>query len=54
MTARPPLSDIIQEHPIGKGLDTFRALFQSTCQDRGISYAVDVLGQLDQEGEGIA
>ncbi|KAI1471016.1 serine/threonine-protein kinase Sgk2 [Daldinia caldariorum] len=49
MTARPPLSDIIQTHPIGKGLDAFRELFQSICEDRGISYAIDALDQLSQQ-----
>ncbi|WPJ63262.1 hypothetical protein SMAC4_13633 [Sordaria macrospora] len=38
---------IIQDHPIGTGLDAFRASFESVCKDRGISCpAPDALSQL--------
>ncbi|WPJ64576.1 hypothetical protein SMAC4_13827 [Sordaria macrospora] len=43
---------IIQDHPIGTGLDAFRASFESVCKDRGISYPTpDALRQLDKKGE---
>lgn len=51
MTDTPPLSVIIQAHPIGKGLDAFRASFQSICKDRGISCAIDALDQVNKEGK---
>lgn len=47
-------SRVIEDNPIGNGLDTFRALFKSTCEGRGISRARDALDQLDQEGVYIA
>ncbi|KAH7636131.1 hypothetical protein B0T09DRAFT_33389 [Sordaria sp. MPI-SDFR-AT-0083] len=41
---------IIQDHPIGTGLDAFRASFESVCKDRGISYPTpDALRQLDKK-----
>ncbi|KAG9250691.1 uncharacterized protein F5Z01DRAFT_693839 [Emericellopsis atlantica] len=46
------LSEIIERHPIGKGLDAFCSLFSSTCEGRGISRERDALDQLDQEGRG--
>ncbi|KAJ2990197.1 hypothetical protein NUW58_g3071 [Xylaria curta] len=49
MTDGPPLSDIIQAHPIGKGLDAFRASFQSICENHDISYAIDALDQISEE-----
>lgn len=41
---------IIEDNPIGKGFDTFRASFNSVCEDRRISSPPDMLGQLDKEG----
>ncbi|KAI1505466.1 hypothetical protein F5X99DRAFT_415913 [Biscogniauxia marginata] len=49
MTDTPPLSDIIQAHPIGKGLDAFRASFQSICEDRSISHTINALDQVGEE-----
>ncbi|KAA8628254.1 hypothetical protein SMACR_09394, partial [Sordaria macrospora] len=44
---------IIQDHPIGTGLDAFRASFESVCKDRGISCpAPDALSQLGPQGRG--
>ncbi|KAK1773038.1 hypothetical protein QBC45DRAFT_340789 [Copromyces sp. CBS 386.78] len=49
MTDRPQ-SEIIREHPIGTGLDAFRASFESVCKDRGISCPTpDALSQLGQQ-----
>ncbi len=48
--ADQPRSTIIEDNPIGNGLDTFRALFNTVCTDRTISRFPDALGQLDQEG----
>ncbi|KAK7407904.1 hypothetical protein QQX98_009915 [Neonectria punicea] len=42
-------SKIIEKHPIGKGLDAFRASFNSICEDGSILCSPDALGQLDQE-----
>ncbi|KAH7137548.1 hypothetical protein EDB81DRAFT_70458 [Dactylonectria macrodidyma] len=42
-------SRVIEDNPIGNGLDAFRSLFSSTCEGRGISRARDALDQLDQE-----
>lgn len=41
---------IIRDHPIGKGLDAFRDLFNQICTKRSISPAPEAFGQLDQEG----
>ncbi|EGO57000.1 hypothetical protein NEUTE1DRAFT_84642 [Neurospora tetrasperma FGSC 2508] len=53
MTDRPQ-SEIIREHPIGTGLDAFRAAFESVCKDRGISFptpdALRKLGPQDLRG----
>lgn len=43
-------SKIIEDNPIGKGLDAFRASFDAVCEDREIPCTPDALGQLDQEG----
>jgi len=42
---------IINDNPIGEGLDTFRALFNSICDDAGVSHTRDALEQLGYEGE---
>ncbi|KAI1322072.1 hypothetical protein F5Y16DRAFT_413488 [Xylariaceae sp. FL0255] len=42
-------SKIIQDNPIGSGLDTFLTSFNSICEDKGLSYSPDSLGQLSQE-----
>lgn len=41
---------IIESNPIGEGLNTFRASFNSICDNAGVSRTPDALGQLDQEG----
>jgi hypothetical protein len=45
-------SKVIEDNPIGNGLDAFRSLFNLTCEGRGISHLCvpDALDQLDQEG----
>ena len=43
-------SEILENNPIGKGLDAFRTSFNSICEDRTISCTPDALGQLAQEG----
>ncbi|KAL2886391.1 hypothetical protein HOO65_060221 [Ceratocystis lukuohia] len=40
-------SKIIENHPIGKGLDAFRASFNSICEDMSILCSPDALDQLD-------
>ncbi|PHH49261.1 hypothetical protein CFIMG_006234RA [Ceratocystis fimbriata CBS 114723] len=47
--ANQSLSKIIENHPIGKGLDAFRASFNSICKDRSILCSPDALDQLDPE-----
>jgi hypothetical protein len=44
-------SKIIDENPIGKGLDAFRASFNSICKGARISCTPDALEQLGQEGK---
>lgn len=44
-----PRSKIIEENPIGKGLDALYASFNSVCENRRIPCTPDALGQLDQE-----
>ena len=44
-------SNIVEENPIGKGLDAFRAWFNSVCEGRSISSSPDALGRLGQEGK---
>jgi hypothetical protein len=38
-------SEILENHPIGKGLDAFRTSFNSICKDRSISYTLDALAK---------
>ncbi|KAH7007843.1 LOW QUALITY PROTEIN: uncharacterized protein B0I36DRAFT_378718 [Microdochium trichocladiopsis] len=44
-----PRSKIINNNPIGKGLDAFYGSFNSVCEDRKIPCTPDALGQLDQD-----
>jgi len=44
-------SEILENNPIGKGLDAFRTSFNSICEDRSISCTPDAVGQLGQEGK---
>lgn len=44
-------SEIIESNPIGKGLDAFRASFNSICGDGSIPSTLDALGQLVEEGK---
>jgi len=44
-------SKIIEENPIGKGLDAFRASFHSACEGAGLLYYQDALQQLNREGK---
>ncbi|KAK3681658.1 hypothetical protein B0T22DRAFT_387304 [Podospora appendiculata] len=41
--------NIINDNPIGNGLDSFRALYHTLCADRTTSDIPDGLGQLEQE-----
>jgi hypothetical protein len=43
-------SKTIEENPIGKGLNAFRASFNTVCADRAIPRTLDALSKLDQEG----
>ncbi|EJT69172.1 hypothetical protein GGTG_13281 [Gaeumannomyces tritici R3-111a-1] len=47
--ADQPRSKIIEDNPIGNGLDSFCASFDTVCADRGIPCTLDALGQLDLE-----
>ncbi|KAJ9129857.1 Rhodopsin kinase [Pleurostoma richardsiae] len=44
-----PQPEPIESTPIGNSLDAFRSSFNSTCEDRSISYTPDALGQLGQD-----
>ncbi|RMD42513.1 hypothetical protein DV735_g2633, partial [Chaetothyriales sp. CBS 134920] len=44
-----PQSKIIEDNPIGNGLDAFRASFNSICEGASISCTPDALDQLGQE-----
>ncbi|KAM7218492.1 hypothetical protein V8F06_006096 [Rhypophila decipiens] len=44
-----PRSKIIEENPIGRGLDAFHTSFNLLCAKRKISGTADALGQLDRE-----
>lgn len=48
--ADPSQLGIIKDHPIGNGLDAFRASFNTVCADKGIPCTLDALDQLDLEG----
>jgi len=43
-------AEIIKENPIGNGLDGFRALFASVCEDRSIPCITDSLDRLNDDG----
>lgn len=43
-------SKVIEDNPIGNGLDVFRAPFGSICEGAGVSCCADALEELDQEG----
>ncbi|RMI93704.1 hypothetical protein CDV36_016543, partial [Fusarium kuroshium] len=42
-------SKVIEDNPIGNGLDAFRASFNSICEGASISSTPEVLEQLEQE-----
>ncbi|KAJ0103725.1 hypothetical protein J7T55_001741 [Diaporthe amygdali] len=44
-----PRSKIIEDNPIGNGLDALHASFNSVCENRRIPCTPDALGQLDQK-----
>ncbi|RSL79330.1 hypothetical protein CEP52_017537, partial [Fusarium oligoseptatum] len=44
-----PQSKIIEDNPIGNGLDTFRGYFSSICEGARVSCTPDALEQLEQE-----
>ncbi|KAK3331540.1 hypothetical protein B0H66DRAFT_99091 [Apodospora peruviana] len=44
-----PRSKIMEENPVGRGLDAFHTSFNLPCAKRKISGTTDALGQLDQE-----
>ncbi len=46
-----PQSKIIEENPIGKGLDVFRFSFKSFCEERRIYCSIDALDQLGRDGK---
>lgn len=41
---------VIQDNPIGAGLDTFRDSFNATCQRLGISPSTEILSELEERG----
>ncbi|QLI74779.1 uncharacterized protein G6M90_00g113490 [Metarhizium brunneum] len=41
--------ELIDENPIGKGLDAFRTLFTSVCSNRNVTFTACTLGQLSNE-----
>ncbi|OBT44352.1 hypothetical protein VE00_05845 [Pseudogymnoascus sp. WSF 3629] len=43
-------SEVIKSKPIGDGLNVFRDSFNSLCKELGVSYSVDGLQQIDDEG----
>lgn len=43
-------SKVIEDNPIGTGLDAFRSSFNSICESRSISTQEDALIQLGEEG----
>jgi len=45
-----PRLEIIKDNPIGNGLDSFRASFNTVYADKGIPCILDTPGQLDPEG----
>lgn len=45
-----PQSKIIEDNPIGNGLDAFRGYFSSICEGARVSCTPDALEQLEQEG----
>ncbi|KAF3768239.1 hypothetical protein M406DRAFT_249998 [Cryphonectria parasitica EP155] len=49
--ADQPRSEIIKGNPIGKGLDAFRAFFDSICKDRSLACSASILDQLDRKGK---
>ncbi|POR32939.1 Uncharacterized protein TPAR_06835 [Tolypocladium paradoxum] len=42
-------SEVIKEHPIGNGLDAFRASFSSICDDRSVARSSAAIDQLAQD-----
>ncbi|KAL7948074.1 hypothetical protein V8C42DRAFT_351903 [Trichoderma barbatum] len=40
---------IVEDNPIGNGLDAFRALFASVCESQGLVSSPDALDQLDRD-----
>lgn len=45
------ISDIIQKHPIGRGLDAFRDSFSSACAELGCRDSSDAVRQFSHEGK---
>ncbi len=46
-----PRSGIIEENPIGKGLDAFHASFHSICEGANVSPTQDALERLGSDGK---
>jgi hypothetical protein len=45
-----PQSKIIEDNPIGNGIDAFRGSFSSVCERAHLSCIPDALDQLEHEG----
>ena len=45
------LSEIVKDNPIGGGLDSFRSVFRSTCESKGIRPSPDSMDCLNEKGE---
>ena len=43
-------SKVIEDNPIGNGLDAFRGSFDSICEGAGIPCSPDALDKLGQDG----
>jgi hypothetical protein len=44
-------SEIINQYPIGTGLDAFREAFSSTCAGLNVHESLDAVQQLSDKGE---
>jgi hypothetical protein len=49
--ADQPRSKIIEENPIGNGLDAFRTTFRSICEASNIPCSADALERFERQSE---
>lgn len=43
-------AEIIEQNPVGNGLEGIRASYRSLCNDKGFPYELDTLDRLDAKG----